>query len=74
MGETSGSNNPLGIIDERSVFANYSRLCSKWENRSSDSKINQDHALELDDSLAPRWIGKSSLYSGLLLISMGDLY
>jgi len=74
MGEASGSNNPLGIIDERTALANYSRLCSNWENRSSDSKMNQDRALELDDSLAPLWIGKSSLYSGLLLISMGDLH
>jgi len=67
------SSNPLCILDSRSILHNYSQLCGNWENRDADRKAKEALAMKKDAELSLPWRGKSSLYSGIFFISMGDL-
>ena len=70
----TGKNNPLSAIDARSALVYYSKLCDNWEKRGGDAEKYRALALEMDGGIVDAWKGKSSIYSGTMLFSTGDLF
>lgn len=69
------STNPLRVIDARSTFLYYSKLCSNWEKRQADATKYAHMAMDLDQSpcLPEVWRNQSSILSGVYMFSKDEL-
>jgi hypothetical protein len=67
-------NDPVNSIDARSVLFYYSKLCNNWEKRGGDAVKYQASAIEMNNAMVDSWKGKSSIYSGVSFIALGDMF
>lgn len=75
MDVLDNSSNPLRIIDARSTFLYYSKLCSNWEKRQADATKYAKMAMDIDQSdvLPQVWRSQSSILSGVYIFSKDEL-
>jgi hypothetical protein len=75
MDVLDNSSNPQRIIDARSTFLYYSKLCSNWEKREADATKYAKMAMDIDQSdvLPQVWKSQSSILSGVHIFSKDEL-
>jgi len=62
---------PLVCLDLRDAHAEYAALLHQWDKHSQDAKNQETSSRNANDALTEGWRDKSSICSGIWLITPG---